>query len=81
MRQRIERLEGNMDGGQGCPECGGGGGGTVQFITHVHHEDECPTCGGPCRESGPEFCNSCGQLLRFTIKFDNHNNQEDEDGL
>ena len=80
--QRVNRLATSL-GGRICPECGGGGRGPVKVEMHIplYGKNECSTCDGSCRDSGPEFCNSCGRVLRFTIKFDNPNGQDDEDGV
>ena len=70
MRQRVERLEGNMGGGAECPECGGGGRGPVRLAVHHPDGDDCPSCDGPCLGLGPEFCPGCGRSLRCTLVFD-----------
>lgn len=80
MLQRVERLEGNLEGGPVCPECGGGGSGPVRFVVHSRYEDECPTCGGPCQDTGPDACPGCGRTLRFTLDFDSPGGLEAEAG-
>lgn len=81
MRQRVERREETMGGGDpGCVECGGGGRGPVHFELHAHHGDDCLSCGGPCRDSGPDACPACGRTLRFTLDFESPNGLGAEDG-